>query len=77
MGLNKYGRYCLSVLSHLKKDHMMIGLYVYMLTEYGGKDKGSEEWRTGNYGDLGEKEGGMILTATGGRWSLAEDGKQA
>lgn len=56
---------------------MMIGLYVYMLTEYGGKDKGSEEWRTGNYGDLGEKEGGMILTATGGRWSLAEDGKQA
>lgn len=31
------------------KDRTMIGLYVYMLAEYGGeKDKGSEEWRTGN-----------------------------
>jgi hypothetical protein len=48
-----------------------------MLAEYGGEAKGSEEWGTGNYGDLGEKEGGVNLTAASGRWSPAEDRKQA
>jgi hypothetical protein len=62
---------------HIRKYHTVIGLYAYMLAEYGGEAKGSEEWGTGNYGDLGEKEGGVNLTAASGRWSPAEDRKQA
>lgn len=64
MGLIKYGCYCLS---HLKKDGWMIRLYVRVLTDCDGKDKGNEEWRTGHYGDLGERRGGTTLVATGGR----------
>lgn len=45
----------------------MIRLYVRVLTDCSGKDKGSEEWRAGHYGDLGEKGGGTTLVATGGR----------